>query len=110
MTTPRPDFRRPPPGRFGGIGGLFGGMGGRMGGYNPFMGGGFNPYQQQRNPFMGGGMGGFNPYQQQQDPQAPPSISDLYGGLDEEQKNAFLQQYGLGALPTTPDEAPISAV
>ena len=146
MTTLRPDFRRPPPGRFGGIGGLFGGMGGRMGGYNPFMGGGFNPYQQQRNPFMGGG---FNPYQQRMpfmgggmggfnpmmgrgfnpymggafqgydfnspigeapadvEPTPPPSISDLYGGLDEEQKNAFLQQYGLGALPTTPDTPPI---
>jgi len=81
MTSIRPDFRRPPQsGRFGGIGGLFGRMGGRMGmgGYNPFMGGGFNPYQQQRPmmggfnpyqqrmPFMGGRMGGgFNPYQRQ---------------------------------------------
>ena len=92
------------------------------GGFNPyqqrmpFMGGGFNPYQQ-RMPFMGGGFnpyqqrmpfmgGGFNPYQQQPGSQAPPTISDLYGGLDEEQKNAFLQEYGLGALPTAPDEEP----
>ena len=94
MTTPREDFRSAPPGRFGGIGGLFGGGGGynpyqqqRMpfmgGGYNPYqqqrpmMGGGFNPYQQQRMPFMGGG---FNPYQQQRMPFMGGGFNPYMGG------------------------------
>ena len=96
MATPREDLRRPPPGRFGGIGGLFGGMGG----YNPFRGGGFNPYpdwapdQQQQMPFMGGGglnpyMGGesgFNPYQQMSYPELTSQQMDE-AGLSRQEQN-----------------------
>jgi hypothetical protein len=96
------------------------------------MGGGFNPYQQQRMPFMGGFnpyqqqrmpyqqqrmpyqqqrmpfMGGFNPYQQQrmpfmgapaQDVAAPPSINDLFSGLDADARANFFNRFGLVTKP-----------
>jgi hypothetical protein len=142
-----PNFRNQmirPQGRFtpmqGGIRGLFGGSPFMGGGFNPyqqqrmpFMGGGFNPYQQQRMPFMGGGfnpyqqqrmpyqqqrmpyqqqrmpfMGGFNPYQQQrmpfmgapaQDVAAPPSINDLFSGLDADARANFFNRFGLVTKP-----------
>ena len=89
------------------------------GGFNPyqqrmpFMGGGFNPYQQ-RMPFMGGGFnpyqqrmpfmgGGFNPYQPQPGPQAPPSINDLFSGLDEDARADFFKRFGLATRP--PEDA-----
>ena len=104
------------------------------GGFNPMMGGGFNPYMGGGfNPMMGGGFnpmmgGGFRPRGRFEfvtppgfegydfnapiggppagaTPTPPPSIADLYGGLGEEQRNAFLQQFGLA--PTPPPPAPI---
>ena len=115
-------------GLFGGMGGYNpyqqqmprrGGMMGRR--FNPMMGGGFNPYMGGGgfNPYMGGG--GFNPYMgggfrggfQGYDfnspigeappgvePTPPPSISDLFSGLDDDQRNSFLQQFGLAPTPT----------
>ena len=102
------------------------------GGFNPYMGGGFNPMMGRGfNPYMGGGFnpmmgGGFMPRGRFElvtppgfegydfnapigeppagaTPTPPPSIADLYGGLDEEQKNAFLQQFGLAPTPPPPE-------
>ncbi len=101
------------------MGGGFNPMMGRR--FNPMMGGGFNPYMGGGgfNPYMGGG--GFNPYMgggfrggfQGYDfnspigeappgvePTPPPSISDLFSGLDDDQRNSFLQQFGLAPTPT----------
>jgi len=117
-------------GLFGGMGGYNpyqqqmprrGGMMGRR--FNPMMGGGFNPMMGRGfNPMMGGGFnpmmgGGFNPMMgggfQGYDfnspigeappgvePTPPPSISDLFSGLDDDQRNSFLQQFGLAPTPT----------
>ena len=106
----------------GGLGGLFGGMGGynpyqqqmpRRGGmmgrrFNPMMGGGFNPYMGGGgfNPYMGGGFQGYDfnsPIGEAPpgvEPTPPPSISDLFSGLDDDQRNSFLQQFGLAPTPT----------
>jgi len=102
------------------------------GGFNPMMGGGFNPYMGGGfNPMMGGGFnpmmgGGFRPRGRFEfvtppgfegydfnapiggppagaTPTPPPSIADLYGGLGEEQRNAFLQQFGLAPTPPPPE-------
>ena len=117
-------------GRFGG--GMGGGMGGGFrgnpygggfgGGFNPYQGGGFNPYQGGRfgggfgrPPMFGGGMGGFQGYDFNSPigeappgatPTPPPSINDLFGGLDDEQRNAFFQQYGLSQTPP-PSQIPV---
>ena len=107
-----------------------GGMMGRRfspmmgGGFNPMMGGGFNPYMSGGfNPMMGGGFRprgrfefvtppGFEGYDFNAPiggppagatPTPPPSIADLYGGLGEEQRNAFLQQFGLAPTPPPPE-------
>lgn len=114
-------------GLFGGMGGYNpyqqqmprrGGMMGRRfnpmmgGGFNPMMGGGFNPYMGGGgfNPMMGGGFrGGFQGYDFNSpigeappgvEPTPPPSISDLFSGLDDDQRNSFLQQFGLAQTPT----------
>jgi len=102
------------------------------GGFNPYMGGGFNPMMGGGfNPMMGGGFnpmmgGGFRPRGRFEfvtppgfegydfnapiggppagaTPTPPPSIADLYGGLGEEQRNAFLQQFGLAPTPPPPE-------
>ena len=101
-------------------------MGG--GGFNPYMGGGgFNPMMGGGgfNPYMGGGgrrggfgrpgmfgggrRGGFQGYDFNSpigeappgvEPTPPPSISDLFSGLDDDQRNSFLQQFGLAPTPT----------
>ena len=90
------------------------------GGFNPMMGGGFNPMMGRGfNPMMGRG---FNPYMGGRgfrsgfqgydfnspigeappgvEPTPPPSISDLFSGLDDDQRNSFLQQFGLAPTPT----------
>ncbi len=81
-------------------------MGG--GGFNPMMGGGFNPYMGGGgfNPMMGGGFQGYDfnsPIGEAPpgvEPTPPPSISDLFSGLDDDQRNSFLQQFGLAPTPT----------
>ena len=106
-------------------------MGG--GGFNPYMGGGgFNPMMGGGgfNPYMGGGgrrggfgrpgmfgggrRGGFQGYDFNSPigeappgatPTPPPSISDLFSGLDDDQRNSFFQQFGLA--PTPPPPTPI---
>ena len=86
------------------------------GGFNPMMGGGFNPYMGGGgfNPMMGGGFnpymgGGFQGYDFNSpigeappgvEPTPPPSISDLFSGLDDDQRQSFLQQFGLAPTPT----------
>jgi len=78
------------------------------GGFNPMMGGGFNPYMGGGgfNPMMGGGFQGYDfnsPIGEAPpgvEPTPPPSISDLFSGLDDDQRNSFLQQFGLAPTPT----------
>jgi len=95
--------------------------------FNPMMGGGFNPYMGGGfNPMMGGGFRprgrfemitppGFEGYDFDSPigappagatPTPPPSIADLYGGLGEEQRNAFLQEFGLAPTPPAPEPDP----
>ena len=97
-------------------------MGG--GGFNPMMGGGgFNPYMGgggrrggfgRPGMFGGGRRGGFQGYDFNSPigeappgatPTPPPSISDLFSGLDDDQRNSFFQQFGL--TPTPPPPTPI---
>ena len=117
------------PSRFsGGLGGLFGGMGG----YNPYQqqspmmgGGGFNPYMGgggrrggfgRPGMFGGGRRGGFQGYDFNSPigeappgatPTPPPSISDLFSGLDDDQRNSFFQQFGLAPTPPPIERAPV---
>ena len=104
------------------------------GGFNPMMGGGFNPYMGGGgfNPYMGGGgrrggfgrpgmfgggrRGGFQGYDFNSPigeappgatPTPPPSISDLFSGLDDDQRNSFFQQFGLAPTPPPIERAPV---
>ena len=120
----------------GGLGGLFGGMGGYNpyqqqnpmmggGGFNPYMGGGgFNPYMGgggrrggfgRPGMFGGGRRGGFQGYDFNSPigeappgatPTPPPSISDLFSGLDDDQRNSFFQQFGLAPRVPPIERAP----
>ena len=85
------------------------------GGFNPMMGGGFNPYMGGGgfNPYMGGGFQGYDfnsPIGEAPpgvEPTPPPSISDLFSGLDDDQRNSFLQQFGLAPTPPPIERAPV---
>ena len=99
-------------------------MGG--GGFNPMMGGGgFNPYMGgggrrggfgRPGMFGGGRRGGFQGYDFNSPigeappgatPTPPPSISDLFSGLDDDQRNSFFQQFGLAPTPPPIERAPV---
>jgi len=99
-------------------------MGG--GGFNPMMGGGgFNPYMGgggrrggfgRPGMFGGGRRGGFQGYDFNSpigeappgvEPTPPPSISDLFSGLDDDQRNSFFQQFGLAPTPPPIERAPV---
>ena len=98
-------------------------MGG--GGFNPMMGGGgFNPYMGgggrrggfgRPGMFGGGRRGGFQGYDFNSPigeappgatPTPPPSISDLFSGLDDDQRNSFFQQFGLAPRVPPIERAP----
>ena len=98
-------------------------MGG--GGFNPMMGGGgFNPYMGgggrrggfgRPGMFGGGRRGGFQGYDFNSPigeappgatPTPPPSISDLFSGLDDDQRNSFFEQFGLAPRVPPIERAP----